>query len=228
MVCSWFGDSTPTKTTLEKTREALEVWSISKAKPKYQPTIDGKTQGMLYQFTPLEDIIAAQLDLRRTSLLMAWLIGKTDFDTAMSSLESGDDCDEKPAYLKDYYEKLKNNSGNILYSFNMEAGLKMLHQLPEESIESFARSYVSSAFTILMSNERNVCDEGTLFIRKYFNTAISGAWAFFATGLNKEEGASAIIVCKHCSNFFEQKRSTKQFCSDSCRVMYLRNSNEKK
>lgn len=227
-VCGWFGDDKPTRTTLEKTREALAVWSIDRAKPKYAPTINGKPGSMLYLFTPLEDIIKAREDLRRASLLMAWLLGKTDFQTA-HGLPAGDkkarlrlfDAEE-PVFLHDYYEKLKNNTGNTFLGFNTHMAIDQMHLYAPESIESAVHSYVVSTFGLLMSDQRKMMNEGDLTTYNYSHTILSAAWSYFSDGLSKDEGAGSISVCKHCHRFFEQQRKTRQFCSDSCRVMYMR------
>ncbi len=225
-VCKWFGEDNPTRTMLDKTREALDIWSIDKANPKFNPSPDGKPASMLYQFSLLEDIIVAQDDLRQTALLMAWLLGKTDFDAARSSLTFRSE-EDRPMYLQDYYNKLKNNSGNALYDFQMSQGIAFVESWPEEKWEEVIQPYVASAFTVLMSDERKVMNEADLTTYRYFNTVISAAWSYFADGLSKEGGVGAISVCNHCGRFFEQKRASKQFCGDSCRVMYLRKHGQK-
>ena len=228
-VCGWFGDDKPTRTTLEKTREALAVWSIDRAKPKYAPTIERETwQHALPVHTARGHYQSKGGSLRRASLLMAWLLGKTDFQTA-HGLPAGDkkarlrlfDAEE-PVFLHDYYEKLKNNTGNTFLGFNTHMAIDQMHLYAPESIESAVHSYVVSTFGLLMSDQRKMMNEGDLTTYNYSHTILSAAWSYFSDGLSKDEGAGSISVCKHCHRFFEQQRKTRQFCSDSCRVMYMR------
>lgn len=231
-ICSFFNDPNPTRTTLEKTREAMREWGYPKAQAAFEVMIDrgnGPEPGTaMNQFFPLEDIVKASEDLRRTSLLMAWLLGKTSFKTA-HGLPDGDRTAkmrtmdaEEPVYLYRYYEKLANNTGNAFDGLNIHARVDQMHLYREQDIESTVSSYVEAAFNLLLSDERTKIAPG-LFVYRSSNTILSAAWTFFAEGLNKKDGPGAIGVCKHCHRFFEQQRSTKQFCSDSCRVMYLRN-----
>ncbi|ERI04025.1 hypothetical protein HMPREF9069_01790 [Atopobium sp. oral taxon 810 str. F0209] len=97
-----------------------------------------------------------------------------------------------------------------------------MHLYRPRDIEDTVRGYVAAAFSLLLSDETRKVLETTLEPYTSNNTILSAAWSFFATGLDKEEGSEAIGVCKYCGKFFQQLRSTKQFCSDSCRVMYQR------
>ena len=128
---------------------------------------------------------------------------------------------EEPVFLHDYYEKLKNNTGNVLLGFSTHVAIKQMHLHKPADMESAVRSYVSTAFSLLMSGERKMINECDLTTYKYHHTILSKAWSYFADGLSKEERVGAIGVCKHCHRFFEQQRNTKQFCSDSCGVMHL-------
>lgn len=232
-ICGYFDELNPTRTTLEKTREAIAEWDYSKAGMAMDIMVDrgsGPEPGSaMNQFVPLEDIVKASEDLRRTSLLMAWLLGKTNFKTA-HGLPDGDrmakmrtmDAKE-PVFLHGYYEKLANNTGNEFDGFNLHMRIDQMHLYREQDMEGSVTSYVEAAFNLLLSDERSKMIPG-LWVTHYSNTVVSAAWAYFAKGLNKMDGPGAIGVCKHCHRFFEQQRSTKQFCSDSCRVMYLRNN----
>ena len=231
-ICSFFTEGHATRTTIEKTREAIEAWSFDKAKPKHTVSFDGAEGEALNRFTPINDLVKAAEDLRRTSLLMAYLLGKTDFATAHGQ-QAGDRkakmrtmADKEPQFIHSYYEKLGNNTGNILTRYALNNAVSQIHLYDEASIESTISGYVESAFTVLMSDERKTMS-ADLEICRTHNTVLSAAWSYFADGLNKEEGLGAIGVCKRCGKFFEQQRSTRVYCSDSCRVMALRNACDK-
>ncbi len=226
-VCAFFGAGRPTRTTVERTREAIEAWSLARARPVYQATENGRPCGMLNLFTPLEDLVKASEDLRRTSLLMAYLVGKTDFGTA-HGMPEGDRsarmrtmAAEEPRFLHGYYESLGSNTGNAFAHIHTFNAVSQLHLYREESVESTIRSYVEAAFTLLMSDERKVMGSD---LRTHWthNTVLSAAWSYFADGLNREGGAGSIGVCRRCGRFFEQQRSTRVYCGDSCRVLALR------
>ena len=219
----------PTRTTIEKTREALEVWYFDSLRPSdvAQTNADLNDGRIMYLCTPLRDLIEAKDDLRRTAKLMAWLVGKCTFETA-HGLTPGDKNArfktidmEKDTYLASYYERLRNNTGNTFVDINLHSASYLLHLYDEKSIESTVRSYVEAAFSLLLSDETK---KMSYYLSPFTceNTILSAAWSFFAEGLDKEDGPDSITVCKHCGRFFQQQRSTKQFCSDSCRVMYMR------
>lgn len=236
-IATFFDPQTPTRTTLEKTRAAIEAWNMDSSKEyMHRGTIttydeDGneviRKAPPMWAFSPLEDIIFAQKDLRRTSLLLAWLLGKTDFQTAHGL--SADDRkakmrtinEKEPKHLAKYYEKLKKNTGNLWAGMNTGAAVQQIHLYRERDIESTVASYVEGVFTLLLSDERKIVNSN-MYVETLHLTHLSGAYAYLAEGLCKESGPGAIGVCRHCHRFFEQQRSTKQFCSDSCRVMYQR------
>ena len=232
-ICGYFNEGHATRTTIEKTKEAIEAWSFDKAKPKFSVSVVEGKGNMLNLFTPIEDLVKAAEDLRRTSLLMAYLLGKTDFDIAHGQ-PVGDRkskmrtmSDKEPQFIYNYYKKLSDNTGNVLVSFALNDTVSQIHLYDEPSIESTISSYVEAAFTILMSDERKIMTPELETIR-INNTVLSAAWSYFADGLNKVGGSGAIGVCKHCGKFFEQRRSTRVYCSDSCRVMALRNADGEK
>ena len=219
----------PTRTTVEKTREALEVWYFDSLRPSAdaQGNADLNDGRIMYLCTPLRDLIEAKDDLRRTAKLMAWLVGKCTFEMAHGLTPGDKDARfktidmEKDTYLASYYERLRKNSGNTFVDMNLHSTSYLLHLYDEKSIESTVRSYVEAAFSLLLSDEtKKMSFDLTPYTS--VNTVLSAAWSFFAEGLDKEEGPDSITVCKHCGRFFQQQRSTKQFCSDSCRVMYMR------
>lgn len=218
----------PTRTTIEKTREALQAWHFDRMEPSEDVKANLSTDmGILYLCTPLKDLIEAKEDLRRTAMLMAWLVGKCSFEMA-HGLTPGDKNAqlktigmEKDTYLAEYYEGLRKNTGNVFVDFNLHSVTNNLHLYREEDIENTVRSYVQAAFSLLLSDETMKMSP---YLKPYKsnNTILSAIWSFFAAGLDKEEGSGSIAVCKHCGRFYQQQRSTKQFCSDSCRVMHLR------
>lgn len=222
-------EESPTRTTVEKTREALEVWYFDNLRPSddAQGNADMNDGRIMYLCTPLRDLIEARDDLRRAAKLMAWLIGKCTFQMAHGLTPGDKDARfktidmEKDTYLANYYERLRKNSGNAFVDMNLHSTSYLLHLYDEKSIESTVRSYVEAAFSLLLSDETKKMSYD-LSPYTSVNTILSAAWSFFAEGLDKEEGPDSIAVCKHCGRFFQQQRSTKQFCSDSCRVMYMR------
>ncbi|MBQ3302189.1 MAG: hypothetical protein IJH04_08625 [Eggerthellaceae bacterium] len=219
----------PTRTTIEKTREALEVWYFDSLKPSEdaQGNADLNDGRIMYLCTPLKDLIEAKEDLRRAANLMAWLVGKCTFEMAHGLTPGDKDAKlktidmEKETYLASYYDRLRKNSGNTFVDMNLHSTAYLLHLYREQDIESTVRSYVEAAFSLLLSDETRKMSYD-LAPYTSVNTILSAAWSFFATGLDREEGPESIAVCKHCGKFFRQQRSTKQFCSDSCRVMYMR------
>jgi len=227
-VCRYFENKAPTRTTLQRTVEALEAWDISNAKRKDIILANGLDDSPLYLFTFLEDIVKAREDLARTSMMMAWLLGKTDFQSLNNPLTHEDRQvrvrtmgAEEPILLHNYYEKLGKNTGNVFNSFGLDYQVSQIHLYDEQGIESTVSGYVKSMFSLLLSDQRKVMG-ADLTTYNYFNSILSAAWSFFADGLNETNGVDPICVCKRCHRFFQQKRSTKQFCGDSCRVMALR------
>lgn len=222
-------EKNPTRTTIEKTREALGVWSFDNLRLSDAARInanlnDGK---ILYICTPLKDLIEAKEDLRRTSSLMAWLVGKCTFEMACDlTSDSKDDgfktIDMKhDSHLAAYYKRLCNNPSNIFVALGLQSAVNPIHLHDESSIENTIRSYVRAAFSLLLSDEARKMSYN-LIPYTSTSTILSEAWSFFATGLDKESGSGSITMCRHCGKFFQQQRSTKQFCSDSCRVMHLK------
>ena len=227
-VCRYFKDKTPTRITLQRTTEALCAWNITNAERKEIVLANGPDASPMYSFTFLEDIVKAREDLARTSMMSAWLLGKTDFHSLNNPLTRKDRQihvrtmgAKEPEILHEYYEKLGENTGNIFNSFGLDFQVSQIHLYDEQSIESTISGYVRSMFNLLLSDERKVMNHD-LTTGRFFNTILAAAWSFFADGLNETNGVDAICVCKHCHRFFQQKRSTKQYCSDSCRVMALR------
>lgn len=221
-ICGWFDNTNPTRTELEKTRETLTAWSINEAHPKSGYSDDEA----LHRFFPLEDLIAAKNDLRQSALFMAWLLRKTDFE-AVHGLPSNDRNAklrligaEEPSYLHDYYEELKRNTGNVFISLGTNMAILQPHLYNPADIEEAIRSYVSSTFSLLMSDQRRIMSQKDLSMHFCNHSILSAIWGYFADGISKQSGKGSIGVCKHCHHFFEQQRKTRVFCSDSCRVMH--------
>lgn len=233
-VCRYFENRVPTRTALQRTSEALEAWDITNAKRKEIVLTNGPDAAPMYTFTFLEDIVKAREDLARASIMIAWLIGKTDFKTLKRQLTNDKKrthihamSGKKPAFLHEYYKKLEKNTGNMFSSFGANIPIDRIHLYDEQIIEPIISDYVRSMFNLLLSDERKVMNHD-LTTDRFFNTILAAAWSFFADGLNETNGVDAICVCKHCHRFFQQKRSTKQYCSDSCRVMALREGKTEK
>ena len=88
-------------------------------------------------------------------------------------------------------------------------------------------SYVTSVFDLMMSDETRKLDRN---LHPYVssNTVLSAMWTRFANGIDQEDGAGSLGVCRRCGKFFERKRSTRLYCSESCRVMATRDRAEGK
>ena len=222
-ICGLFQQN-PTRTTLERTRDAINAWSFDKSRPSESAQMNmdcGSPQ--LFICTPLEDIIRAKDDLRRVSLVMAWLLDKTSFAVAHGQ-EPGDKTRTIPfldlqsdTLLSSYYKRLSQNSGNEFVSLGLHCEVGQMHLYKPDAIESAAAQYVRSAFNLLLSAETK---KMSYYLEPYTsnNSILSAAWSFFADGLNKE-GPGSIAICKKCGRFYTQQRQTKRYCSDSCRVM---------
>lgn len=223
-------DSNPTRTTIQRTREAIEVWRFENMRPSDDIRLDTgfNSEAFLYTCMPLKDLIEARNDLKRTSKLMAWLLGKCSFEMT-HDLKPGDktavfktlDMENEDTLLGGYYARLRKNTGNALVDLQLTSSIRYLHLYKEKDIERTARSYVEAAFSLLLSDETKKLSRD---LKPYSsnNTILSAIWSFFATGLACEGGAESIAICKHCGRYFQPKRITKQFCSDSCRVLYMR------
>lgn len=219
----------PSRTTIQKTSEALEVWYFDNMEPSEECLLNAESNNdmILYTCMPLKDLIEAKDDLRRTANLLAWLLGKTTFDMA-HGLIPGDKSAEfkilpsaEGEYLAEYYNALQQNSGNTFVNMNLHSVTNILHLYREKDIEDTVRSYVQAAFSLLMSDETS---KMSYDLRPFTssNTILSCIWSFFAFGLNESKGMKAIGVCKYCGRFFQQTRLTKQYCGDSCRVSYMK------
>lgn len=222
-------DPQPSYTIIEKTREALEVWNFDKLQPSEDAKMNASLNKnmLLYTCMPLKDLIEAKEDLRRTSQLMAWLVGKSTFEMA-HGLEKGNKNLEfktldnvEGTYLGKYYHALRNNSANLYVDMNLRSSVNSLHLYNETDIENTVRIYVRAAFSLFLSDETK---KMSYSLRPYMshNNILSAMWSYFATGLDKEAGSGAIGMCKHCGRFFQQARQTKKFCGNSCRVMYMK------
>ncbi len=232
-ICAFFDIESPTRTTLNKTKEAIKAWSFLKARPKVEGITDEEFEYTAIPFTPIEDLVKAAEDLRRTSLLLAYLLGKTDLATAHGQ-RAGDTkakmrtlTNAEPKFIHEYYEQLRTNTGNIVNGFGIYSAVSRIHLCDELTAKKVISDYVQAAFTVLMSDEREVMSNDLKVCKKH-GTVLSAAWAYFAKGLIRDDGPGAIAVCKHCGKFYEQQRSTRVYCSDSCRVMALRKSNAEK
>ena len=230
VVCRYFESKTPTRTTLQRTIEALEAWNIGHAKQKDIVLTNDPDASPMYIFTFLEDIVKAKEDLANISMTMAWLLEKTDFQSLSKVLTHENKKNQirsmgekEPETLYDYYKQLGENTGNLFDSFGLDLNplADLIHSCNENDARSNVTGYVRCMFNLLLSDERKIINYD-LSTGCFFNTILSAAWSFFADGLNETNGIDPICVCKHCHRFFQQKRSTKQYCSDSCRVMALR------
>lgn len=212
----------PTKATIDRTAEAIAAWNIEETRCPNQPH--------QWRCIPLADIVQARRDLNRTGLIMAWLLGKTDFDTA-HGLTRGDKGSrvetidlESRTDLGDYYRGLASSPGNAFDSISIRlAGRQIarLHLYDPKSIERTAAAYTRCAFNLLLSDTHKRMGE-LLDNATSSNTVLSAIWCFFADGLGTEDSPNSIMVCRKCRHFFTQQRSTKQYCSNSCRIMALR------
>ena len=222
LVCSYFSQSKPSKTTLKKTRDALEAWSISNGEScnRLSP---GEPMNL---FVPVEDVVKAVEDLRNAAILLAWLKGKTADEVVVS--EIGRDTSglvrsidaEQPPFLASYYSGLMKSSSPVLALMCSSSALNS--GVTECSLsDEYVRSYVEGAFSVLMSDERSFMAPN-LQPGRMHRSVMSAAWSHFASGLSLDEGPNTIGVCKHCHKFFEKQRKTKQFCSNSCRISHLK------
>lgn len=226
-------EKNPTRTTIKKTQEALATWNFDKMQPSEDAQMNAALNNghILYFCMPFKDLIEAKEDLRRSSMLMAWLIGKCDFEMA-HGLKAGDRetrfksiNDEGNTYLGDYYKRLRENTSNGFVDLNLNADISQLHLYNPKSIEGTVKCYVEAAFSLLLSDETKKMSP---YLKPYSsnNTILSAIWSYFATGLDKDMGSNAISVCKHCGRFFQQERATKKFCSNSCRVSFSKNRSD--
>lgn len=235
-ICALFGDESPTKTTVAKTREAIDAWSIENVTDESGDPFDAPdgTEHRNYMCTPLSIMLEALDDLRRHALLLAWLVGKTDLATA-HGLPAGDkQARFKTLYkaangqLLEYYTGLGDAPANT-YNFMNAKGVVAVEQMhlygrTQEGymvIERDVTSYVSAAFAIMMSDETCKLDRD-MHPYTSSNTLLSAMWKRFAEGLDQEDGPGSLGVCRRCGRFFERKRNTKHYCSESCRVMATR------
>lgn len=228
-----FGDERPTKTAAAKIRDAIDVWSmdnIVEGSGELLETSDGERH-RLFNCTPLSIMIEALDDLRRHALLLSWLVGKTDFASA-HGLPVGDrgakfkklgDAGEKD--LASYYGQLEEAPGNYQNGINANIQIQQMHLYEPAMIERDLACYVASVFDLLMSDDTRKLDRD---LRPYMscNTLIAAAWTRFAKGVSQEDGSGALGICRRCGKFFEQQRNTKQYCSESCRVMATRDRAE--
>ncbi|MDO4502004.1 MAG: hypothetical protein Q4D06_02370 [Coriobacteriia bacterium] len=227
-IASLFEENPPEK-ALKKTEEAIKIWSIAKIGPGVHAQHDLKKFGAeSFTAVPLADVITAVTDLRRHCLLFAWLVGKTAFENAHGltpmdkSLKYRGLNLEGDSDLSEYYRKLCDAPANKWTRFTIEFGsFEMMHLCEPIQIERDVTNYVRSVFSILMSDTTTKLD-GLLQPTTTPNTVVSAAWTFFGKGISKLSGPGAISVCEHCGKFYESRRSTKRFCSDSCRVLAKR------
>ena len=232
-VCRLFEDKVPTKTMLQRSVEALNAWDISHAKCKEHLLTQDKNAILFYFCTPLKDIIMAKKDLVNTSMMFAWLIEKIDFQVLHDHLTCNGTMDhfyiasDKDApNLCEYYKKLANNTGNELWSNVLTCSTAVMNLDNEQKADQVLSEYVQKMFALLLSDERKVIFSD-LTTHYYSNTILSAAWSFFSDGLNEVNKVDPINVCEQCHRFFQKKRSTKRYCSDSCRVMALKDSKSK-
>ena len=235
-ICALFGDESPTKTTVAKTRDAIDVWSIENIADHSSGPYDvpDESRPCTYMCTPLAIMIEAIDDLRRHALLLAWLVGKTDLATAHGLPEGDKKARFKTLYkaseeqLLDYYKDLGDAPANT-YNFMNTKGAAAVEQMhlygrtPEGYmvIEPDLTSYVSAAFAIMMSDKTCKLDRD-MHPYTSSNTLLAAMWTRFAEGLDQEDGPGSLGVCRRCGRFFERKRNTKLYCSESCRVMATR------
>lgn len=235
-ICSLFEDSNPSRGTLEKTREAINAWSAESlvdlsgesawgGPTKALPMFNFKT---IYECTPLRTIVKAMDDLRRHSMLLAWLVGKTDFATA-HGLQAGKESarferlgEGDPKDLSDYYKELGESPCNDDNRFTIRTDVSRMHLLDPAEAEEPVKKYVRAAFDLVLSDETRKLNDD-MVPQLSCNTLLCAAWSHMATGISQGSGPGAIGVCKHCGKFFESQRATKQYCSESCRVMATRN-----
>lgn len=235
-ICAMFADGSPTKTALAKTREAIGVWGVGHlTEGNGEPF--GRADGdrhLVYACTPLGVLVEAADDLRRHALLLSWLIGKTDFATA-HGITPGDKSAKfktlfkaREGQLLGYYRGLEDAPANFYNSINAKsASIEHVHLYNHEEIEHDVVSYVTSVFDLMMSDETRKLDRN---LHPYVssNTVLSAMWTRFANGIDQEDGAGSLGVCRRCGKFFERKRSTRLYCSESCRVMATRDRAEGK
>ena len=234
-ICALFGDESPTRTTVAKTCDAIDVWNIENISDESgDPFVahDGSRRRN-YMCTPLSVILEALDDLRRHALLLAWLVGKVDFATAYG-LPVGDKrarfktlYKARDAQLLGYYKELGGAPVNT-YSFMNASGssVEQMHlygrtQEDYMAIERDIALYVSAVFAIMMSGRTCKLDRD-MHPYTSSNTLLSAMWVRFAEGLDQEDGMGSLGVCRRCGKFFEKKRSTRLYCSESCRVMATR------
>ncbi|MDI9590828.1 MAG: hypothetical protein QM302_07325 [Acidobacteriota bacterium] len=234
-ICALFGDESPTRTTVAKTRDAIDVWSIENISDESGDPFDAPdgSQHRNYMCTPLSVMLEALDDLRRHATLLAWLVGKVDFATA-HGLPVGDKqarfktlYKARDAQLLGYYKELGDAPANT-YNF-MNAGGAAVEQMHLYSrtqegymvIERDVTSYVSAAFAIMMSDRTCKLDRD-MHPCTSSNTLLSAMWVRFAEGLDQEDGPGSLGICRRCGKFFERKRNTRLYCSESCRVMATR------
>ena len=235
-ICAMFGDESPTKTTVAKTREAIDVWGIANISDESGDSLempDG-SEHRNYMCTPLSIMAEALDDLRRHALLLSWLVGKTDLASA-HGLPAGDKKARfKTLYkaaddqLLSYYGKLGNAPANT-YHFMTAKGAVAVEQMhlygrTQEGrmvIERDVTSYVTAAFDLMMSDETRKLDRD-MHPYTSSNTLLSALWTRFAEKIDQEDGPGSLGICLRCGRFFERKRNTKLYCSESCRVMATR------
>lgn len=236
-ICAVFGDESPTKTTVAKTREAIAAWTIENISDESGDPFDmpDGTEHRNYMCTPLSMMVEAVDDLRRHALLLAWLVGKTDLSSA-HGLPVGDKrarfktlYKAKDEQLLRYYEKLGDAPTNT-YNYMNAKGAVAVEQMhlygrtPEGHmvIERDVASYVTATFDIMMSDRTRKLDRD-MHPYTSSNTLLSAMWTRFAEGIDQEDGPGSLGVCRRCGRFFERKRNTRLYCSESCRVMATRN-----
>ncbi len=206
-------EENPTRTTLAKTEEAIKVWGFENG--------DKITNGELYICTPLDELLQAKKDLSEASLVLAWLLKKCDLNQ-LSKFNLKTIDIKSNNYLSEFYKNLLNNTGNEFLEIDINnAKLPAKPNCSQKSKDTISQ-YISSVFSLLLSD---VTKKMTFDLKIYsaYNSIISQIWSFFADGLCETDLKNQIGVCKNCGNFFTLQRSTKQYCSDSCRVIALRN-----
>ena len=235
-ICAMFGDESPTKTTVAKTREAIATWGIENISDESGDPFDmlDGTEHRNYMCTPLSIMTEALDDLRRHALLLSWLVGKTDLASA-HGLPTGDKkarfktlYKAKDEQLLGYYEELGGAPANNYNYMNAKGAIavEQMHlygrtQDGHMVIERDVASYVTAAFNIMMSDRTCKLDRD-MHPYTSSNTLLSAIWTRFAEGIDQEDGPGSLGICLRCGKFFERKRNTKLYCSESCRVMATR------
>lgn len=219
LVAELFYGGSPTRTDMRNVDSALKAWRFPEhALPK------GRGEGWKLCCLPLRDVIEAREDLYNHCMLLAWSVGKASFRQAIGCGEDGGAVrfralnETRHSTLGEYYASLSRNSGSEFSTVMLHYGpIKNIDQCRINEADPFLDLYVASAFDLLLSDTTERLDAATKRPHIKSNTVLAEAWLYLAERITKDPGVGAVAVCPYCGRLFEQRRSTKVFCGESCR-----------